>query len=110
MRLILPWDACNASLFLISNVADSLFRQQGLFHVTRARQQAFLDLCFTVTLLQLPFSLLILHRFCHTLKRNVVIVDVKSESEVFFQQFQKQIDAALEPQRRRAGIRRFLRD
>ncbi|KAH7725040.1 CBN-SRB-15 protein [Aphelenchoides avenae] len=106
MRLILPWDVCNASLFLVSKVADSLFRQTGLFGMSHVRQQAFLDLCFMVTLLQLPFSLLILLRFCQKLKRNVVIVDPKSGTEVFFQQFQKQINAAAETQRRSTGWRR----
>ncbi|KAH7715416.1 hypothetical protein AAVH_17188 [Aphelenchoides avenae] len=93
-----------------SSVADSLFRQQGLFDMTRARQQAFLDLTLMVTLMQLPFSLLILLRFCQNLKRNVVIVDPKSESEVFFKQFQKQIGAADKPQRHGTGIRRIPRD
>ncbi|KAH7721206.1 hypothetical protein AAVH_11300 [Aphelenchoides avenae] len=90
MGLILPLDLCNAALFLVSRGCEAVILRHTVFSV---RLASLLELAFTVIVFQLPVSLVIVMWFCKKMRRTAVIVNQKDESELFFEQFRKQIGA-----------------
>ncbi|KAH7709429.1 hypothetical protein AAVH_23295 [Aphelenchoides avenae] len=92
LRLILPLDLCNASLLLIASSIGILIREHRTVlepHVS----MALLELDTIFVWLQPPISLLIFMRFCHSSKYTAVIAGQQSETDAYFEQFEKQLEA-----------------
>ncbi|KAH7712109.1 hypothetical protein AAVH_20569 [Aphelenchoides avenae] len=89
-RLILPLDICNAALYIAATSLGIAIRERKA-QFEPHRFQALLELAVSISWLQLPASLLIFIRFSSLSKRTAVIVDQQSASDIFFEQFRKQI-------------------